>query len=34
LYLYPIWTLAISLSGYILYGLIRALWSYKKVYKK
>jgi CDP-diacylglycerol--serine O-phosphatidyltransferase len=34
LYLYPIWTLAISLSGYILYGVIRAIWSYRKVYKK
>jgi CDP-diacylglycerol--serine O-phosphatidyltransferase len=34
LYLYPIWTLAISLSGYIIYGVIRAIWSYRKVYKK
>jgi CDP-diacylglycerol--serine O-phosphatidyltransferase len=34
LYLYPIWTLALSLSGYIIYGIIRALWSYKKIYKK
>jgi CDP-diacylglycerol--serine O-phosphatidyltransferase len=34
LYLYPIWTLAITLTGYILYGVIRAIWSYRKVYKK
>jgi CDP-diacylglycerol--serine O-phosphatidyltransferase len=33
LYLYPIWTLAIVLTGYIFYGLIRAVWSFKKVYK-
>jgi CDP-diacylglycerol--serine O-phosphatidyltransferase len=34
LYLYPIWILVISLSGYIFYGVIRAIWSYRKVYKK
>jgi CDP-diacylglycerol--serine O-phosphatidyltransferase len=34
LYLYPIWTLAITLTGYILYGVIRAIWNYKKIYKK
>jgi len=34
LYLYPIWTLAITLSGYILYGVIRWAWSLKKAIKK
>ena len=33
LYLYPVWTLALTLSGYVLYGLIRGLLSLKKVYK-
>jgi len=33
LYLYPIWTLSISLTGYILYGLVRWSWSLKKIYK-
>jgi len=34
LYLYPIWTLAITLSGYILYGVVRWAWSLKKAIKK
>jgi len=34
LYLYPIFTLAISLSSYIAYGVIRWIWSLKKVIKK
>jgi len=33
LYLYPIWTLAISLGGYIIYGIIRALFSLIKLKK-
>ncbi|RUM57460.1 MAG: CDP-diacylglycerol--serine O-phosphatidyltransferase [Nautilia sp.] len=34
LYLYPIFTLAITLSGYIAYGVIRWIWSLKKAIKK
>jgi len=34
LYLYPIWTLAISLSGYIVYGVVRWVWSLKKAIQK
>ncbi len=34
LYLYPIWTLAITLGGYTLYGVVRAGFSIIKIYKK
>jgi len=34
LYLYPIWTLAIVLGGYTLYGVVRAGFSIIKIYKK
>jgi len=34
LYLYPVWTLAITLSSYTLYGVIRAGLNFKKIYKK
>jgi CDP-diacylglycerol--serine O-phosphatidyltransferase len=34
LYLYPIWTLALTLSGYIVYGVVRWLWSLKKAIQK
>jgi CDP-diacylglycerol--serine O-phosphatidyltransferase len=31
LYLYPIWTLAIVLSGYVIYGIVRAGLNLKKI---
>jgi CDP-diacylglycerol--serine O-phosphatidyltransferase len=31
LYLYPVWTLAITLGGYVLYGVLRALWNIRKI---
>jgi len=34
LYLYPIWTLAITLGGYTIYGVVRAGFNIIKIYKK
>jgi len=34
LYLYPIWTLAITLGGYTIYGVVRAGINIIKIYKK
>ena len=34
LYLYPIWTLAITLGGYTLYGIVRAGFNIMKIYKR
>ena len=32
LYLYPIWTLAITLSGYVIYGVVRAGINLRKIH--